>query len=289
MSANKTNENSFYKIFQSLSFDVIIGVLATALFAIKLLNLEANNVWWLILVMATWSFYTVDHLIDGAKSKNNAVIFRHRFHYKYFIPLIISALLSGLSALILSIIFLDFKIVVYGLIIGLLAVIYFLILIFKAKKPTILIQKELIIAFVYVAGIWVAPLFWHNSMPNTFILIVIPIFFLLAWAEGIMASYFDFENDQKENQSSFTILIGKKKTRRFLIFFHLLIFVIIKISVFYISTNTEFAAMLIMALMNISLLLVILNPKYFIKNEKYQILGEIVFWLPVAIFIVDFL
>jgi 4-hydroxybenzoate polyprenyltransferase len=268
---------------------VVIGVLATAVFASKLLQVETKVVWLAILALATWSFYSSDHLIDGLKSKTNSVIFRHAFHYKFYLPISILTLVSGITALILSLIYLDNKIITSGLSLCLIVIIYFLILFLKGETNSWILQKELIIAFVYVSGIWLAPLIWNNKIPNTFIQIVITVLFLMAWAEGIMASFFDFENDQKENQSSFTILLGKKNTRRFLIIIHILIFVIIKISVFYITTNTEFVAMLIMALMNFSLLLIILNPIYFMKNEKYRILGEMVFWLPVAIFIVDFL
>lgn len=289
MSTNNTNTNSFYKIFQSLSFDVVIGILATALFATKILIVEPNNFWLLILALASWSFYTFDHLIDGLKSKNNTVIFRHSFHFKYLIPLSILALVSGLTAFILSILFLDNKIIISGLSLGCFVLAYFLILYFKGKTNSWLLQKELIIAFVYVSGIWLAPIIWNNNLLPKFQLISILVFFLLVWAEGIMASFFDFENDHKENQSSFTILLGKKNTRKSLIITHVLIFVIINISAFYIKTNTEFIAMLIMTVMNLSLLFIILNPIYFNKNEKYRILGEIIFWLPAAIFIAEFL
>lgn len=279
--------SAFYKLFQSLSLDVVIGVLAVSLFASKLLNVEANPIWLLIISMATWSFYTIDHLIDGFKVKGNSTIFRHSFHYKYRIALLIISFIAGSIAVILGIIYLDYEIIKLGLGFGFIVLIYFTAIYFITNKKTFLLQKELIIACIYIAGIWLAPLVWHQKMPEIFIIIVISVLFLLAWAEGIMASWFDYENDLKENHSSFTILFGKSNTRRFLIVFHILIFILIKLSVFFVSSNINFAAMIILALMNLSLLLIILYPSTFSKNDKYRIFGEMVFWLPFLILLAD--
>ena len=62
---------------------------------------------------------------------------------------------------------------------------YFVLLFLYAKKKPFLLQKELIIAFVYVFGIWLAPLVWHDAIPQTFILLILAVLLLLAWAEGI--------------------------------------------------------------------------------------------------------
>ena len=281
-----TNEGDFfsaYKTIQILSIDIVFGAMAVGYFAIHLLGVEANPVWWFILPMAVWSFYTSDHLIDGFKSKEEATINRHSFHYKYRKALGILAALFGLTAFVLSLLFLNRQIIHYGLLIGVAVLAYFVLLFLYAKKKPFLLQKELIIAFVYVFGIWLAPLVWHAAIPQNFILLILAVLLLLAWAEGIMASSFDYENDVKDGHSSFTVLFGKRNTRSFLIVIHILVFLMIKVSIFFISTNLQFAALMILALMNLSLLLITLYPKWFQKNERYRIVGESVFLLPALI------
>ena len=274
---------SAYKIIQILSIDIVLGAMAVGYFTIHLLGVEANPAWWFILPMAVWSFYTSDHLIDGFKSKEEATIKRHGFHYKHRKVLGMLAALFGLTAFVFSLLFLNRQIIHYGLLVGVAVLTYFGLLFLYAKKKPFLLQKELIIAFVYVFGIWLAPLVWHAAIPRTFILLILAVFLLLAWAEGIMASSFDFENDIQDGHSSFTVLFGKRDTRRFLIVIHILVFLMIKLSIFFISTNLQFTALMILALMNLCLMLITLYPKWFQKNERYRIVGESVFLLPALI------
>ena len=275
--------SSFHQTIKTLSIDVVVGAIAVGYFASRILEIDPNPVWWFILPAAVWSFYTLDHLIDGFKSKGKTEIYRHHFHFKYRKLLLTLSVFFGLASLLLSMKFLDHQIIKFGLLLGGLVLTYFLALFFWWNKKLLLLQKELVIAFVYIFGIWLAPLVWSGQFPNTFIIIVLGIFISLAWAEGIMASWFDFENDLKDGHSSFTVLFGKQLSRRFLIVLHILTFIIIKISIFFISTNLQFAALMILALMNLTLLLIMLYPDWFQKNERYRIIGESVFLLPALI------
>ena len=287
MATSRKSFSNFYKIFRSLSFDIVFGVAAVSLFASRLLNVVAQPVWILVLLLATWSFYTLDHLLDGLKNKETSSIFRHYFHYNYRRSLFFATAITGSAALILSILFLDRIIIKLGFLLASLVLIYFLAIRLVAGKQSNLLQKELIIAIIYTAGIWIAPFAWSGFVCNTFATIVIVVLFLLAWAEGVMASYFDYKNDLKDKHTSFTVVFGKQNTRSFLITLHILVFILIKISVFFVSTNTQFAVMIILAIMNLSLLLIILYPQTFEKNEKYRIFGEMVFWLPILILLTD--
>ena len=283
MSSLKGHFISSLKIIQILSVDVVLGAVATGYFASRLLHIAPNPVWWIILTMAVWSFYTLDHLIDGIKQKEKAVINRHTFHYHHRKILGVLAGIFGLTAFFLSLAFLDQHIIQLGLLLGGLVMVYFLALFYWGNKKIILLQKEFIIALVYVFGIWLAPLVWSGQFMQTFIIIVLSVFLLLAWAEGIMASFFDYENDLKDGHSSFTVLFGKAFSRRFLIVVHILVFLLIKISIFFITTNLQFANLMILALMNLMLLLIILYPNWFQKHERYRIFGESIFLLPVWI------
>ena len=280
MTSAQKQISTIHKTIQTLSIDVVAGAIAVGYFASRMLEIEPNPIWWFILPAAVWSFYTLDHLIDGYKSKGKTEIYRHRFHFKYGKLLLTLSVFFGLAALLLSLFFLDQQIIILGLLLGGLVLAYFTSLFFWGNKKLLLLQKELVIALVYIFGIWLAPLVWSGQFPGTSTVFVIGIFILLAWAEGIMASYFDYENDLKDGHSSFTVLFGKQFSRRFLIVLNILIFLIIKASIFFISTNLQFTALMILALMNLTLLLITLYPDWLQKHERYRIVGESVFLLP---------
>lgn len=273
-----------YKVFRVLSLDVVIGVAASALFANHLMQLRLNVYWIIILVLATWSFYTFDHLVDGFKTKDKAFIFRHLFHYKYRIPLSILAIISAFMAIILAYFYLEKVVITAGLLLGLIGLIYFLILSFTSKK-NILFQKELIISFVYVVGIWMVPILNTKEMPDMFVFATMIIMFLLAFAEGVMASYFDYDNDIKEGHSSFSVLFGRKSTNIFLKTLHILLFVLLLYLITLKISDLQLLAVIIMLLMNTILLIINIFPQLFIENDLYRIIGEMVFWIPILLII----
>jgi len=268
-----------YKVFRALSLDVVIGVIASALFANHLLQLQLNTNWLTILVLATWSFYTFDHLIDGFKTKDKALIFRHLFHYKYRIQLSIMAIISAFAAIIMAYLYLDKLVITAGLLLGLIGLIYFLILIFTTKK-NIFFQKEVIIAFFYVIGIWMAPLLSAEQTPDIFVFASMLFIFLLAFAEGVMASYFDFEKDAREGHSSFAVIFGKQSTNNLLKILHSLLFVVLLYLLTLRISELQLIAYIIISLMNFILLIINIFPHIFTKNDKYRIIGEVVFWIP---------
>lgn len=277
------NFKSIYQTIQFLSVDVLAGSVAGMIFTIRLLDVNPNPTWWIILPAAVWSFYTIDHLIDGYKSKGKTRIDRHKFHYQHRHTLITLSVFTALLSLILSIIYLNSTIVFAGLIIGLIVLVYFFALVrLKNQRPGLL-QKELIISFVYVGGICLAPLIWSGQFPDKIIVCILIVYFLLAWAEGIMASYFDFDNDLKENHRSFTVYFGKNNTKKFLVFLHVLVFLLILLGIGYSPSSLQTTSIIIMAIMNTCMMSIILFPHFFQQNERYRILGENIFLFPALI------
>ncbi|NOY49439.1 MAG: hypothetical protein GXO88_02560 [Chlorobi bacterium] len=275
-----------HKTSRALSLDVVIGVLAMAVFAAKMLKEEISANWLLILALATWSFYTADHLLDAFKTKGNTQIFRHRLHYKYSYLLGILSVVSAIIAAALSYFFFETKIIEYGLFIGLMVTVYFVLLSFNKGRKWKFLQKEFIIALVYVAAIWLAPLVWLSENPATYIIFIICIMFLLTWAEGIMASYFDYDNDLKDGHTSFAIVFGIGITLKLLKFFHFTMLVILLILMFYADIKMTRNAYSILFAMNLILFSITLFPAYFEKDEKYRIIGEMVFWIPMILIFV---
>jgi 4-hydroxybenzoate polyprenyltransferase len=103
---------------------------------------------------------------------------------------------------------------------------------------------------------------------------------MLAWAEGILASWFDYENDIHDGHRSFTTTFGRKNTRHLLITLHIAIFILLKINLLFTVNLFQFFAIIIEVLMNTALLLMLMLPKSMKINDRYRIFGEMVFWLP---------
>lgn len=279
-----SNKYRFLDIFQILSLDVVLGTVAVGYMATRLLYVEANLYWWIILPLSVWFIYSSDHIIDSYKNKGAAVIYRHKFHYLYRKKIIAIMLIAGIVALVLSIRFLDFHIIISGLLLSAFIGLYFILIIIYNKKKTVFLQKELIIAMVYSFGIFLAPVYWHGSLPSFSVILVIFIVFMLAWFEGIMISWFDYNDDIEDGHTSFTVVVGRKNTRRFLIIGHAFIELIIILGLISFFGSIVFWALLILLIMNFIIALLVMYPLSHISTNYFKLIGETVFWLPGLLF-----
>ncbi len=167
------------------------------------------------------------------------------------------------------------------MILGIFILIYFILLYFNRKQFPWLLQKELIIGVVYVAGIWLAPLYWYGTIPSVKILAIIVNMVLLVWAEGIMVSRIEYEQDTRNNHTSFTTMFGLNTAKTFVIVLLLTVLGIALYFLFFSSCSRAVSvAFLIQILM--SLLLAAINhfADRFRASELYRHLGELIFWLP---------
>lgn len=253
---------------------------------IRLLNVQPNIVWWFILPMSVWVVYTFDHIIDGSKKKDKAVIERHRFHYMNRRILLFLIGIISVTSICLGYLYLDHRIMILGVILSIIIGLYFTLLFFTNNKY-ITIQKELIIAIVYVVGIIMAPLYWYGELPTTVTLIIFAIIILLAWAEGIIISWFDYNNDIVDGHNSFTTFAGRENTRRFIIALHLLIeALIVSILLLYNVSLVELYSLLILLIMNLILGVIILIPYQSTIEKYHKLIGEFVFFLPALLIVV---
>ncbi len=269
------------------SFDVVIGSIMMGLFAARILDVQDSIWWYFILALSVWVMYTTDHLLDAVKGKENSTFERHTMHYRYrkkIIPIwIVAAVLAGIIALYE----LDLEIVYNGLLLGLVVGAYFLFLFYNRQRHPWLLQKELIIAFIYVGGIWLAPLVWYATVPPISILMIVANMILLAWTEGVLVSWFEQNEDLLNHHSSFTTLFGKRAAKSFvLILLVLAVITAIFCLLFCPIVITLKAAFVVQILMAFTLAILLLFPVRFRQNQLYRYIGEITFWFPGLILLV---
>ena len=282
---NQINTKSPQPLYQILSLDVVLGAVSVGVFATQLLQVKANPYWWIILTVAVWVIYTFDHLVDGFKKKGKSTIYRHRFHYKYRNLFIIILGIAGLLTVILTYILLDNQVLMIGIGLGVIVLFYQSANYFLIKSHSIFFQKELFIAAIYIAGIFLAPLIWYNGLPDYEILLIIFSLSILAFAESVIVSYYDFDEDVKDGLSSFTVFLGPLKTRLFLrvLLGLLALLLIISILLF----DPRFIKFLLVLLaMDIILFWIISDKAFFEKNHRFRLVAEAVFFLPATVAII---
>ena len=140
------NKNEILKLsviqkLSILSLDVVLGSLAGGIFVVKIFNVYPGFAWWIVLPVSVWIVYTLDHLIDAFKLKNNANTLRHLFHYYYSKQIIFIVILLSVLNLFLISLYLEKQIIYFGLIASVFAVVYLLFVHFMRNKKTVLLQK----------------------------------------------------------------------------------------------------------------------------------------------------
>lgn len=250
-------------------------------FACKVLNVEIQKWWLVIIALSVWVMYTADHLLDAWQGKEQVTIKRHNFHFKHMKRIIPVWVTAAIASIILSLLVLNREIIYLGFLLGICVLIYFSVVYFNKEKRPNFLQKELFIALIYVIGIWLAPIVWYGVNPDGMRLIIIANLVILAWIEGIIISWYEFHEDITDKHVSFTVLYGKKTTRRFIFLLLIIVFVFGLTGIFQLENDlTIKLAFVTELLMGFVLTFLISFPNIFGKNELYRYIGEACFLLP---------
>ncbi len=187
------HRKSPFKYISWLSIDVVFGAMAGMLFFEELFHVNLHWPAYVLLALAVWSIYTLDHLLDISK-KSEALSERRAFHlanWKTLIALLVIAIVSGLIG--------AFWWFGWGQELQLTLVLAMLILgsnvlIRKAGQGW---MKELSIALFYVVGIVWLPLLRASGVDMDWQhLIFIPLYVSVGFLNLLMLSFLDQDEDQ---------------------------------------------------------------------------------------------
>ncbi len=267
-----------------LSLDVVVGTVMVGLLVVRIFDVIPPPVWWLVLPCTVWVVYTVDHLLDGWKSKGKACIKRHYFHYKHRKPLLVIVFISSCTSLFLSLTYFTIDILLGAGLILIAAAFYFTAVFFKGSRASLLLQKELFIAFIYCLGICFTPLIWNTGYPGLVEMGFLTMIFLLAWFQGILAAWYELDQDQKDGHHSFVTLFGKESSKRFLQILYVIISMTGLLLLIYSDSLLMLFSACILLLINHILLACLSRQDIFGIGERYKWLSELAFWLPGFIF-----
>ncbi len=280
-----TKKTNLLKLLQTFSIDVVIGAIAMGMLAVRWNHSKLPGIWWLILSLAVWIIYTSDHLIDSLKKKQQALNYRHRIHFLLKNYLITITIFLIVITILLSVIYLEKKIVIAGVILGSIVMLYLLAVLIGQKYFTYFF-KEIFIATIYVAGIWLAPLIESSNIEILFTVAIITIFILLAISEGLIVSAYEILLDVTDAQHSFSTRFGVKTTRKIAGFLLSIAILLSLIFIFMANTKLQIMCFIITLLMSILLCILLIFTHFFSKNNRYRLLGELLFWMPAIIWFI---
>lgn len=278
-----TTEYRPVDLIRILSLDVLAGALASGTLAVKVLGVQPTFSWWIVLPIAVWIIYTLDHLVDGMRLKENAHTPRHRFHYKYGrVISMVAGLLSILTG-ILVVLYFRKEMILSGLLILLMALFYLVFVWIMGKKSQLAFPKEFFVAGIYTLGIWVPLIIVSEGLTAAHWLILVSFFFITVM-DVLIFSLFDLKPDLMDGHPSFTVRYGKSKTV-LLIRFAGLINCLLDLSLIMWLTENHLIlfASGIFILMSLILAFLTFRLDYFHRNKRYKLAGEGVFLLPALI------
>lgn len=256
---------SIYRTINTLSIDVAVGAMCSALFLGGVLQANISYVAVAVLGLVVWTIYTADHLLDVTRLAKTGLPCRtprHQFHQRYFKKLSVVLIIVCLLILVL-LLFIPQQIVIAGIGLTTIVALYLLLNSFLS------FGKEFIITIGYVGGVLVpAQISVEQLLFSSTILLC---FFITVLFNVLVFSYFDFEIDKIENKKSFVRVIGLNQVHFLLV---LLFFVQLGLSI------THHAPAAILLITMTSIMAGILYFKVSIGLLMCRIIGEAIFLLP---------
>jgi hypothetical protein len=267
------------RLVNALSLDVVVGSLMCSLFVSKLMNTSPGWAYWILLPVAVWIIYTIDHLIDAFRLEENASTYRHKFHFIHRNVLGIIIIILLLGAVIILINWLEKSILIFGIGLSVFTVFYLAYLFFAAHK-SLQISKEVFVSLIYVFGIWGGQLVLVNYKMDIGQFLLFIIFLLLVLADVLVLSYFEIDSDRIDSHQTFAVKYGEIKTRQVIV---ILVFITLFLDIYLVVFESKHLYRIMAKLfmmMGLILMLLLSYPKFFRRNEMYRYLAEALFWIP---------
>ena len=227
---------------------------------------------YLALGSAIWIIYTIDHLLD---TQNALATDRRKFHRKHLHKLVFITGIVIILALI-NIYFLPLVVIKYGALLSALCVGYLMLVYFVRG----LWFKEILVAIGYACGVYLAPFALVSSLSLIDFITCVQII-LVALINLCVFSYYDREKDYTEGFGSIVASMGVRKTQWLIqalvtISVILSLLVMIQVSHFAVVSSIFLAMSLVLGM-------IFWLPKYFAENERFRLIGDGVFYLPLLL------
>ena len=268
-----------YRYFHFLSFDIVLGALATSCLASRLLEADPGGVWWVALAFTVWLLYTGDHVLDAWRHRKQSSRDMHRFIFRHRKFLLWAMGVIGIGDVFLIFNFLDRSMLKVALVLGGLVLLFYAMRHIFRRNRLFFIPGEAFVLLIYLAGTWMGPFLTRSvSLQTTHGLIVVMMGGVLLLNLGIISLY-DVQIDSRLGISSMAGALGKRITRNLLLATVVGIFLlaILQFLVYGVDRTLQFA--IILSGMTMVMLLVLLVPSLFRKQDAYRLVSDAVLYM----------
>lgn len=271
-----------YRWFHILSFDIVLGALATSSLATGLFLAHPGWVWWVTLGCTVWLLYMGDHLLDAWRHRKTSKREMHRFLFRNRRILLWSMGVVMVVDLLLIFNFLDTTLLKYALFLAGLVLLFYAVRHLLRRNRILFIPGEVFVLLLYMAGTWLGPFVAREGVLQTpDALIALMFAGVLLMNLGVISLY-DAKLNSRLGITSLARALGNKATRNLLVTTGLVIYLlmILQFLVYGLDRHAQFA--LILSGMATILLLVLFLPSFFRQHEYYR-------WTADAILFMGFL
>nr|WP_262897953.1 UbiA family prenyltransferase [Litoribacter ruber] len=168
-------------------------------------------IYYLLLALAVWSIYTLDHLMDAQSMESLPSSPRHRFHRENFHSLRIALIVVAIAGLAIA--WQIFRISSFSLAgLGLGGLILFNMFLMKFSLQKFAVFKEFNISIFYIMGIMLVPILFYREDPlhKAFWLFGLAYLFVALLNLWIL-SWVELESDKRDGFASIATVLGRKK------------------------------------------------------------------------------
>ncbi len=275
----RISELSVTEFINCFSLLVVAGSISTSYFFGQIYKANLGLSFYWLLAATIWIIYTLDHVLDGLKLKEQSVSVRHLIHYNYRKSILPTIAALTLFNAYVAVAFLPQKMLYAGVMMGLGVGVYFL-LVHWLKSKSILLPKEFFVSIIVAFGMVVLPGISGN-MTFSFhgILMVLSMVFI-NYTNLLLFSLYDYENDQKNNLVSAAIQWGIEKTKSVILYMLAAAFVCFTCWTFLIMSPVKLPISISLLIMFNILLVIYIQEERFAINERYRFWGDFVFLVP---------
>jgi len=263
-----------YRFLNLLSLDVVAGAIICAAFFARLFTVAIRSQGLVALGLTVWIIYTADHLLDARKLKREASTERHRFHQKNFAML---ASLVVIAAVIdaSQLAFIRRPVLLSGMLLTMIIVVYFV------GQRYLKYLKEFFAAILYSGGVLLLPLSLREQPLTTVYALMVLQFFVIALINLLLFSLFDHRQDERDARQSFATFFGAEVTKKLLVILFVMN-VAFFIALLMLGGKVLLFPTLLLAAMNALLFVIMVRRTYFSIHDRYRLLGDAVFMIPLA-------
>lgn len=259
-----------YRLINILSLDIAAGAMISAAFFSRLFEVTVMPQGLISLGLTVWIIYTADHLLDARKLNQDASSERHRFHQRHA-GILLALMVIALIVDVIQVYYIRSIVFKAGMGLAFLVAVYFMI------QRQIGFLKELLGTLLYTSGVLLIPFSVKKHVSSSDVLLILQ-FGATVWFNLLLFSLIDQSKDEQDNHRSFATSLGQSTTKTALVF------------LFSAGLTLAVAGLLlsfsmwwpifIIAAMNSVLLLIFLRRGFFEKEDRYRLLGDAVFLLP---------